>query len=53
MIRTNSGTVVTYVSRKTDIIITGAKAGLKINKSADLGIDVWTESNLKEPIYFT
>jgi DNA ligase (NAD+) len=38
--------VTSSVSRKTDLVIAGEKAGSKLDKATQLGIDIWDESRL-------
>ena len=42
--------VVGSVSRKTDIVIVGEKAGSKLTKAHDLGIEVWDEDRLNNSL---
>ncbi len=36
------------VSKKTNIVIAGAKAGSKLTKAQDLGITVWDEDRFRQ-----
>ncbi|WCH47289.1 NAD-dependent DNA ligase LigA [Lysinibacillus sp. OF-1] len=44
------GTVTGSVSKKTDLVISGADAGSKLTKAEQLGIEVWNEDNLIEQL---
>lgn len=36
------------VSKKTDIVIAGEKAGSKLTKAQELGVDVWDEQRFSQ-----
>ena len=36
------------VSKKTDIVIAGEKAGSKLSKAQELGVDVWDEQRFSQ-----
>ena len=38
------------VSKKTDLVIAGEKAGSKLAKAESLGVEVWDESRLAEEL---
>lgn len=50
LIRKNGGVVVSAVTKKTNVLVAGDKAGSKKQKAADLGVEVWSELQLREEI---
>jgi len=46
LIENNGGTVTTSVSKNTDILICGQKAGSKLTKAQDLGIEIYEDDKL-------
>lgn len=46
LIENNGGTVTTSVSKNTDILICGQKAGSKLTKAQDLGIKIYEDDKL-------
>ena len=40
-------TITGSVSRKTDLVIAGEKAGSKLAKAIELGVETWDESRLR------
>lgn len=47
LIEANGGTVTGSVSKKTDFLLAGEKAGSKLSKANELGITVIAENDLK------
>ena len=52
IIENNGGKTVGSVSKKTSVVIVGKDPGSKYNKAVELGIEVWTEEEFKEKIYY-
>lgn len=50
LIEANGGKVLSSVSKKADVLIAGEKAGSKLDKAVELGVDVWDELKLHEAI---
>lgn len=44
------GKVTGSVTKKTDVLIAGEKAGSKLTKAEDLGIDIWNEAEFMEKL---
>lgn len=44
------GKVTGSVSKRTDVLVAGQKPGSKLDKAAELGVDVWDEAALKEKL---
>lgn len=50
LIAANGGTVSGSVSAKTSVLVAGDKAGSKMEKARKLGVEVWSESELREAV---
>ena len=50
LIEARGGSVTGSVSKKTDLLIAGEDAGSKLAKAEKLGVDIWTEQQLKSAI---
>ena len=50
LIRNHGGQVVSGVSKNTDFLVAGEKAGSKLSKAAELGISVLSENELLEMV---
>ncbi len=50
LIEENGGRVVGSVSGRTSIVLAGEEAGSKLEKALQLGIPIWSESDLREAL---
>ncbi|MCK4872575.1 MAG: NAD-dependent DNA ligase LigA [Phycisphaerales bacterium] len=50
IIESLGGTVTTSVSSKTDLVIAGEKAGSKLTRAQEIGIDIWDEKRLLDEL---
>lgn len=48
MVEARGGMVTGTVSKKTDLLIAGEKAGSKLDKAQELGIEIWDEGRFKQ-----
>ena len=51
IIESKGGKVGTSVSKKTDVVIAGDKAGSKLTKALELNVNIWKEEDILSKIY--